>query len=364
MTKLTLEEPRRAWLDVNLAALVRNARRYQQLAGAPLLPMVKANGYGLGAIPVARALEVVEPWGYGVATIEEGAELRAAAITRPIVVFTPLAADSGDIAAMRSIQLRPVIGDLAALEAWLASSGGPFHVEIDSGMSRAGFSWRDGTALQSLGERLSHAGSSWEAIFTHFHSADSDPASVRVQLERFELVVAELPQRSCLVHTANSAAAQLDPAVGGDLARPGIFLYGGSAGRLVPEPVARLGARVIALRRLEAGATVSYGAEWSAPVPTTIATLAIGYADGVPRSLGNRGLVEINGSLLPIVGRVTMDMTMIEARDTAVALGDVAILFGGLVTLDEQAARAGTVSYDLLTSLSARVPRRYHGGGS
>ena len=356
MTKSNPPAPDRAWLDVDLAALRRNARRFQELIAAPLLPMVKANAYGLGAIAVARALEEVSPWGYGVATTGEGAELRDAGISRPVIVFTPLRPSAID--AVLRYRLTPVIGDLEALDAWLSGNGGAFHVEIDTGMSRAGFRWHDETLIAALNERLPTA-DGFEGIFTHFHSADTDAAATEEQADRFEDVVAALPSRPKVVHMSASAGAQRGAEYGTDLARPGIYLYGGRAGTLQPDPVARLCARVIALRRLRPGDTVSYGAEAQVETPATIATLAIGYADGVPRSLGSRGWVEINGTMGAIAGRVTMDMIMVAVDDTAVALEDTAIIFGGMVSLDEQAANAGTISYELLTSISPRVVRRY-----
>jgi alanine racemase len=360
VSNIMREPASRAWLEVDLGALRRNADRFAARAGAPLLPMVKANGYGLGAGAVTRALEPLSPWGYGVATPEEGAALREAGIGRPVVVFTPFCPGLVPPGALRQRALRPVIGDLDGLDGWLAGGGGPFHVEIDTGMSRAGFSWRDGAAIRGLGERL--AGTpAWEGVFTHFHSPDTDPDSVTVQMDRFRAVLGALPRRPALVHFANSAAAGLPAAHGGDLARPGIFLYGGQAGPEAPEPVARLSARVVAVRRLEPGDTVSYGAEWSAPAASTIATLAIGYADGVLRSLGNRGAVELGGAIVPVVGRITMDLLLVNAGAARVRIGDVATLFGGRVSLDDQARRAGTNAYELLTAVSARVPRQYAG---
>jgi alanine racemase len=356
VTKSNPDAPDRAWLDVDLGAIVRNARRFQELIGAPLLPMVKADGYGLGAVAVARALEAVAPWGFGVASRDEGARLRDAGITRPILVFTPLAPPQ--IEAFFTAGLRPVIGDLAALDAWLAAGGGPFHVEIDTGMSRAGFRWHDEAMIAELGGRLRTA-EGWEGLFTHFHSADSDEHATRDQLERFRGVVLALDCRPPMIHMSSSAAAQLGTELGGDLARPGIYLYGARAGSLEPEPVAKLCARVVALRRLRPGDTVSYGAEAEVEADTTIATIGIGYGDGVPRSLGGRGFVELNGVIVPIVGRVTMDMVMVDVEDTPVALGDTATIFGGLVSLDDQAGLAGTVSYEMLTILTPRVPRRY-----
>jgi len=142
--------------------------------------------------------------------------------------------------------------------------------------------------------------------------------------------------------------------------RPGVFLYGGQAGTLSPEPVASLHARVVALRRLQRDDTVSYEAEATVEKATTVATLAIGYADGVPRSLWPGGRVEIHNTLVPILGRITMDMMMVDVLDAPVRIGDAATLFGGAIALDEQAAVAGTNSYELLTRISARVPRMYH----
>ncbi len=352
------QETARAWVDVDLTALVANARTIAAIAGGRLLPMVKANGYGLGAVPVARALETLDPWGYGVATIEEGAELRAARITRPILVFTPLCNDA--IRRFLTHDLRPVIDDAGVLRAWIGATDRPFHLEVDTGMARSGLRWDDPAALAEARALLPGA-VGWEGVFTHFHSADTDPKATRTQWDRFQSVVGAFPRRPELVHAANSAAALCGSRYTGDLIRPGIFLYGGSAGTPAPRPVAVLGARVVGLRAVARGETVSYGATWAAERETTVATLAIGYADGVPRALGNRGSVEIRGRVLPIVGRVTMDLTMIAPAEGC-AIGDAASLYGGLVTLDAQAEAAQTISYELLTAIGARVIRRYSAG--
>ena len=346
----------RAWVDVNLSALLANARTVMARSGARLLPMVKANGYGLGAVRVTRALEVLEPWGYGVATPEEGAELRAAGIARPIVLFTPFLPAWRETCLAAGIT--PVIGDAEALACW-RPTGRPFHLEVDSGMGRAGVRWDDAASLDAIRAML-RAGAACEGVCTHFHSADEQPASCDVQWERFQMVVASLPSRPELVHAANSAAALAGTRFAADLVRPGIFLYGGAAG-VTPDPVAALRARVVAARRVDAGDAIGYGATWTAPRASTIATLGIGYADGVPRSLSNRGTVELGSGVHPIAGRVTMDMTLVDVGDAPVRPGDIATLFGGRVTLDAQAAAAGTISYELLTSLGRRVERRYTG---
>ncbi|HUR94183.1 MAG TPA: alanine racemase [Gemmatimonadales bacterium] len=357
-----ISDTARAWVDVDLSALAANARTLAELSGSRLLPMVKANGYGLGAGAVARALEALEPWGYGVASVEEGAALRQAGIVRPILVVTPLLPDA--IEGHLAHDLRPSIGDPATLDAWCRRGSRPFHVEIDTGMARAGFRWTDAPALAAAAALL-HAAPGWEGVFTHFHSAESVPATAAEQWERLQGVLTALPRRPALVHAANSAGALCGRGYAGDLIRPGIFLYGGGAGARAPVPVAALRTRVLAVRRLDEGDTVSYGATWQAPRPTTVATLALGYADGFPRAAIEGAptrparLIEVNGVLAPVVGRVTMDMTMIDVGDASVAPGDVATVYGGRVSIDEQASAAGTIAYELLTGLAARVPRRY-----
>jgi alanine racemase len=354
-------ETTRAWVDVDLAALVANARTVAMVSGSRLLPMVKANGYGLGAVEVSRALESLDPWGFGVASTAEGSALRAAGISRPILVVTPLIPEWID--EHLKLDLRPSIGDVLALESWIARSGRPFHIEIDTGMSRAGVRWDDRASLSRL-RTLLESPANWEGIFTHFHSAESDVAATRRQWDRFQEVLRGLTRRPALTHVANSAAALQGKVFAADLVRPGIFLYGGVAGGPEPRPVAALRARVVSVRSICAGDTVGYGATWSADRPTRIVTVAVGYADGFPRAApGGKAPriareIELNGRLATLVGRVTMDMCMATVEEGG-AVGDVATVFGGLIPLDRQAEAAGTISYELLTRLAPRVPRRY-----
>jgi alanine racemase len=352
----------RAWVDIDLAALVSNARKVAAVSGSRLLPMVKANGYGLGAVEVARALEKVDPWGYGVASVEEGEALRSAGISRAIVVFTPLL--PAWIPRYLALDLRPSLGDPEALHAWISRSDQPFHIEIDSGMSRAGIRWDDAAALEELRTGLIRA-PGWEGAFTHFLNAEEDSSATARQWSRFRQTLDSLPHRPPLVHAANSAAALQGREYAGDLVRPGIYLYGGSAGAATPKPVAALRARVVAVRRIAEGDTVGYGAAWRASTESVIATLAVGYADGFPRSAATSGaqrMVELGGKLVLVAGRVTMDLCMAVVQEP-VAVGDVATVYGGLVTLDQQAASAGSISYELLTRIGPRVTRRYDGAG-
>jgi alanine racemase len=349
---------RRAWVEIDLGALLRNAAAFAAHAGVPLLPMVKADAYGLGAVRVARLLDELDPWGFGVATTIEGEELRAASITRPIVVFTPLL--PGDFDAAIRARLTPGLGDKPAIERWLPTRL-PWQLAIDTGMSRAGVQWNE---IDSLRELL--ASHPPEAVFTHFHSAERDDDSRAEQERRFEEALARLPFRPTLVHAENSPAVEHRGSSRWSIARPGIFLYGvgsGNSPQITPAPVVSVRARVVETRFVEAGEGVSYGATFRAPSRRRIATLAIGYADGYRRILGNRAQVLICGRRAPVVGVVTMDMTMVDVTDVPCEVGDAATLIGadGDDHIDvDQIARLGELSpYEVLTGLRGRLPRRY-----
>jgi alanine racemase len=343
---------------VDLQALLANARTIQErVPRSRLLPMVKANAYGLGAVPVARALERADPWGYAVATAHEGQELREAGITRPILVMAP---QTASLALVAEAGLTPALGSVAQIGAWLAlAAGRPFHVEVDTGMARWGLGWE---SFGADAARFADA-PGFEGVFTHFHSPWDNPASVREQWGRLQAALAGLPRRPPLVHAANSVATLEFPETVGDLARPGIFLYGGRAGAHRPRQVVQWRTRVLATRWVEAGATVSYGATYRATTRSCVATLGAGYADGLPRSLSNTGAALVGGRRLPIAGRVTMDFTMVVSTDWAPEPGSVATLIGtdgaATIELDDFATLAGTISYDILTGLGRRVTRVY-----
>jgi alanine racemase len=352
-------DTQRAWVDIDLTALLANARTVAKVSRTRLLPMVKANGYGLGAVEIARALEAVEPWGYGLASFEEAESLRSADISRPLLVVTPLIPDW--IPRFLELDLRPSIGDPAALQAWVSQSRRPFHLEIDTGMSRTGVRWDDRAALEAVRSALA-ASPGWEGVFTHFLDAECDPATTATQWSRFQQTLESLPQRPSIIHAANSAAALQGTRYAADMVRPGIYLYGGAVAEARPRPVAALRGRVVALRSLQPSDSVGYGATWRAQRECMIATLSVGYADGFPRSSADGGQrvrhIELNDKLVPIVGRVTMDMCMALVERPA-TLGDVGTVYGNLVSVDEQAENAGTISYELLTRLGPRVVRRY-----
>jgi alanine racemase len=336
----------------------RNCRAYAAAVGVRLLPMIKADAYGLGAVPVARALEALGPWGFGVATLAEARALRAARVGRNLIAIIPLV--PADVEDYLALDARPSIASLEALRAWTAASSRPFHLSIDTGMGRGGLSWQDSDELAVVRDLVANA-QGFEGAYTHFHSADEAVEPTELQWSRFQTYLSAIGGRPPLVHAANSAAAQWGTRYAGTLARPGIFLYGGRAGSLEPEPVARLRARVAAVRRIRAGETVSYGATYRAAADGELVTLAIGYADGVLRSLGNRGSVWLGGGTHRIAGRITMDMTGVVTPGGTAAVGDHAVLFGPELDIEAQAEAAGTIAYELLTALGSRVVRRYEG---
>ncbi len=355
MNVSTTQSKNRAWVAIDLANLLANARSVQAAAhGAALLPVVKADAYGLGAIPVARALDALDPWGFAVATVGEAIGLRDAGVDRAILVFTPAFADMLEL--YREYHLTAVLDDPAVVGSW----NQPFHLEIDTGMGRCGVRWDVPEVIAAF------ATPHLEGAFTHFYAADEGPETVSIQWSRFASGLEALGNRPRLLHAGNSAGAwRLQERL--DLVRPGIFLYGGqhAPDLTPPQPVATVRAPVVSLRRLPAGATVSYGGTWRAPRETTVATLGIGYADGVPRLVAGRAQVLVNGVRRPLVGRVTMDFIMVDLEEDAegVSVGDIATVVGrdgdGEITIDEFAEWAETIAYEALTRFGARLRREY-----
>ena len=357
----------RAWLDVDLGALVANARLLRARAGVALVPMIKADGYGLGAVAVARTLAAgVDVWGFGIASVAEGAVLREANVREPLLVFTPLL--TGEFARAHALGLTPTLHRADDVRAWAAVAGdAPWHLAVDTGMSRAGVRW-DALDASLLAAIAAHPP---EGAYTHFHSADRSDGTRGEQTARFLAAIATLDRRPRMLHAENGSAVESAAPSPWDIVRPGIFVYGVStaehraADLPPPAPVAHLRARIVDVRAVPPGATVSYAATWRADGPRRIATVAAGYADGYRRALSNRGVVLLHGQLAPVAGLVTMDMTMLDVTDLPCAVGDVATLLGAadgrVLTVADVAARADLSAYELLVGLALRVPRRYVG---
>ncbi|MDQ6870647.1 MAG: alanine racemase [Gemmatimonadota bacterium] len=351
----------RALVEIDLGALQRNGAAVARRAGVPLLPMIKADAYGLGAKGALRALEILEPWGYGVATVSEGEELRDLGVARSIVVFTPLL--DAELPRVRTARLTPTLGFPREIDAWLKAGGGAWHLAIDTGMSRAGIPWREIDQIAQLAALAPP-----EGAFTHFHSSELNDGTMGIQEKLFRDAISRLPSRPRLLHADNSAAIARKGRSAWDLVRPGIFLYGvgsGSTAAIQPEPVVRLRAPIVEIRNLEAGDTVSYDATLRVERPARIATLAIGYADGYPRSLSQVGSVLIGDTIAPIAGTVTMDMTMIDVTTVKCEVGDIVTLIGRsgstVLTVERVADAASMSPYELLTGLRSRAERTYIG---
>jgi len=349
-----------AWIEVNLGAIRRNAAALARYSGAALLPMVKADAYGLGAVAVARALESLEPWGLGVATLAEGVELRQAGITRRIILFSPVL--TGELGAVAAARLTPSLGDGESIDAW-KMYGLPYHLSVDTGMSRAGADWR---AVASM--HVSLRSNPPEGAFTHFHSAQMPDQSIDIQQQRFADTVAALPAQPQFLHAEASAAIVRTGESRWDVVRPGIFLYGIStvdSPAITPEPVVNLRARVVEMRWIEAGDTVSYDGTFVANSRRRIATVPMGYADGYPRALSNTGEAIFRTGRARIAGRVTMDMTMLDVTDVDCMVGETATFIGRAgdssdeITIGEVAGKASMSPYEVLTGFRSRIERVY-----
>ncbi len=368
--------------DINLAALRHNLRVTKRHAGsASVWAVLKADGYGHGAPAVARTLERARVDGFCVALVEEAVELREAGIVAPIIVMGGHYAHAHEEVLAR--RLIPVVHDVGQIAAFarLARAGeappGPIdvHLKVDTGMARLGVTMRELPALAASLAGFPEV--RVRGVMTHLACADarsSDPTTE--QLRRFDEAVAILARAGVRPehrHAANSAAILRGDALL-DAVRPGIALFG-VAPRVAGEPltgelkpVMRVRTEIVALRDVEEGASVGYDATWSAPRASRIATLPMGYADGLSRRLSNRGHVLVRGIRAPIVGAVSMDMTMVDVsgvegaslRDEAVVLGTQEGPLGrGFIGADEIAEHAETIPWEILTSVSRRVPRFY-----
>ena len=366
---------RPCWAEIDLDALAANTRLLvARAAPARLYAVVKANAYGHGAVACGRAALAAGAHGLAVVCVDEGEELRRAGVVAPILVVgvTP----PSDAARVVGLGLMPTVGapelaDALAAAAVAAGRVVPLHLEVETGLNRHGLLPDDCVALA---ERLrGRPGLEVRGLFTHFAAAEEgDQRFTRLQFEALRRVSERLPfvpERHC----AASASVLLDHEMALDAVRAGLSLYGyrpapwcGTDADLVP--VLSLRARVARLLDVERGATVGYGRTWAAARRARIALVMCGYADGYRRGLGNRAHVLLRGRRAPVVGRVAMDMCMVDV--TAVpeaAVGDVATLIGRdgaeEVSADELASLGDTISWEILAGLSARVPRLYLRGG-
>jgi alanine racemase len=352
-------------LDIRLSAIVSNYKTFQRLAApSAVAAVVKADGYGLGAERVARSLSAVRCDTFFVARVEEGIALRAVVPAARIFVL-----DGGPpdvVPALISHRLTPVLNSLADIAAWSASAsrrGDEFDavLHIDTGMNRLGLPSQELAILVSEFRKRT-ASLRLVLVMSHLACADDPESRLNaVQLERFRAALAMLPAAPASL--ASSGGVLLGKDYAFDMVRPGLGLYGGNPQPSRPNPfavAAQLTGRVLQIRRVDKGETVGYGATFLAKQPTVVATVALGYADGLMRAIGNRGWAAIAGARVPIIGRISMDLVTLDVTNVAdVSLGTQVEFVGDTVTVDEMAAAAGTSSYEVLTLLSHRAPRQY-----
>lgn len=361
-----------ACLTIDLVRLVGNWRTYRDLCGGDVnvSAVVKADAYGLGAREVGEALWAAGCRTFFVAHGDEGARLRQVLPEAEIFVFH--GALVGEEGLFHEHQLVPVLSSMPAIERWVSfAEVSGYHdaaLHIDTGMNRLGLSADETRRLFGRGEMP--GGIELKLIMSHLACADVPEAAMNsAQKTLFDELVGQRPEAlaNVPVSLANSAGALIGAGFHYDCVRVGIGLYGGNPFQAQVNPmraVVKLEAEVLQVRSVEPGETVSYGASWTAVRPSRIATIGVGYADGFLRSGGVKGEVVISGRRAPIVGRVTMDLIMIDVSELppqSCAPGAIVQMLGDEITVDEVAGWSGTIGYEVLTSLGQRFARDYAG---
>ncbi len=359
---------------VDLTRIRHNVAGFKELVqDAQVLSVVKANAYGHGAFPVARAALSAGASRLGVYTVSEGLALRAAGVTAPILVFGPFR--PADAAQIANFQLTATVHNIESARA-LQETGASVtaHVKVDTGLSRAGVEPKKVAGLLETARSFHHL--TIEGLYTHFARAEEpDPGPTVRQLDTFLRVADELTARGLrppMLHAANTAATLAFPAAWLDMVRIGIGMYGYYPSPVEPPPVPlapalSLESTLTRLHTIHPGDGVGYGHEFVAARDTVVGLVPVGYGDGLPRGLGcGHGSVLIRRARVPIIGRVSMDQITIDVTDVAGAtVGDAVTLIGSqgdvVQTADDLASRAGTISYEILTRLMPRVPRLYIG---
>lgn len=360
----------RAWIEIDLQVFRHNLLqvRQQLQAGTELWAVVKANAYGHGAQPIAREALAAGAAGVCVATLMEGVELRSAGILGPVLILGPLNTEAElqealrwnlEITLTRSDQL-PWLHTLARSQAHPI----PIHLNVDTGMTRLGVSWTEAPEIWQLLSTC--ADFEPRSLYSHLATADEiDPRVMELQQHRFAAVLQEIQNRDLplpLLHLDNSAGVWSNRSGHYHRVRTGLAIYGLSPAAHLDigdlRPVLSLKARITHLQRVPAQTGVSYGYSYITTQPTRIATVGIGYADGIPRRLSNRLQARVRGMRIAQIGTITMDQCMWDVTEVPdVAIGDEVELIGGDLTVRAWADQVGTIPYEILCGFSARLPR-------
>ncbi|HEY7253020.1 MAG TPA: alanine racemase [Methylomirabilota bacterium] len=361
-------------VEVSLARLADNFRAIQAaVSPAAVMPILKANAYGHGLVPVARHLASLGAPTFGVAFLEEAVALREAGVAQPILVMGGIFGDQIPLFLRHDLTLTASsIDKLAQIEEVAGRLGvtARVHLKIDTGMERIGVHYYSARRLLERAAECRHA--MVEGIYSHFANADAaDLASARVQLARFLEVLEWYDKQgmpSPIRHIANSGAVLQLPESHLDLVRPGILLYGVYPSAevrktIAVEPALSWRSRVVYFKVVSPGHPVSYGSTWQSDHPVRVVTVPVGYGDGYFRALSNVAHVLIRGRRYPVVGRVCMDQIMVNLEWETAYNGDPVTLLGRdgdeIITCEHLAERAGTIPYEVLTNINTRVPRVY-----
>jgi len=366
------------WVEVDLDRLTRNIQEIRQglRPDAKILLTVKADAYGHGAVQVAEASSKLVDM-FGVATLDEAIELREAGIKNKILILSPILATEVPAVAYAGLTVTISSREIAAELSRYAVEHDKVidvHVEVDTGMGRSGVSVKRAPA--EIEHIAGLPGLKLEGVYTHFPVSDSDVGFTKNQVAEFESLVSGLRQRGVeipMIHSANSAAIRLVDESHMDLIRPGLLAYGYLPGGLDPgpgfEPILTWKSRVARVRRMPPGSTISYGRSFTTTRDTVVGVIPVGYGHGYPFQLSGRGQMLVGGARVPIVGRVTMDMTMVDLTDLPEVppLGEEVVLIGRqkgsfgetCLSIHDLANWANTIGYEIICGLSKRVPRTY-----
>ncbi|MEM6986143.1 MAG: alanine racemase [Pseudomonadota bacterium] len=370
---LPASTPRPTRVDVDLDALTHNYRQLRQHANTPVMAVLKANAYGHGIGIVARHLATEPSISFGVAYLEEALLIRALGIRSPVLVFGGVVSAQVPDFLHHNIQLAASsVEKLQHIDHVAGELGitAEVHLKIDTGMERIGTHYYNVDPLFEQAVKASNC--RVVGVYSHFANADDeDLRYTDLQLERFEVCVAKLADKlgyQPMRHIANSAGTLALPAAHLDMVRCGQALYGAVPAphldQVVPlQPTMNWHSKVTFFKVVKANHPVSYGSTWQSDRNTRVVTVPVGYADGYPRSLSNSGHVVIRGKRYPIVGRVCMDQIMVNIGDGEAWNGDTVTLIGDDMTVGEVANFANTIAHDILSGISARVPRRYFKDG-
>ncbi|MBL7068418.1 MAG: alanine racemase [Candidatus Omnitrophica bacterium] len=367
---------RPTWAEVNLGALKYNYNQIQRLVGrdVKLMVVVKANAYGHGLVEVSKALAKMGVDYLGVATVDEALLLRKRRLRKPILVLGSILPDEVGAALKNNISLTLANNELLNIIEKKADSLKTtcrVHIKIDTGMGRIG-AWHEDEAELLIDKTISSKSIDVEGVYTHFSSAARDKVYTSYQIESFENLIGKLLNRNFNIpyrHAANSIATVNLKRSHLNLVRPGLIVYGmypkkGFKRFINLKPVLSLKTKIVYLKNVPPGRSISYGRTYLTQEHTRIATLPIGYADGYGRILSNKAEVLVKGEKAPVVGKVTMDQTMIDVGHIEdVKIGDEVVLIGrqgkNEITTERLARLAGTIPYEIVCSITDRVPRIY-----